>query len=106
MAERGWQDDGRYAEVLARNRANNGFGPVRIRAELRTHGLDERLVDAALEACEMDWGQSAREQLQKRFGNQPAVARQEVARRGAFLQRRGFGLDDIRRALSQDFGDD
>ena len=30
----GWQDDSRFAESLVRSRATNGYGPVRIRAEL------------------------------------------------------------------------
>jgi regulatory protein len=101
LARQGWQDDARYAAALVRSRTQGGYGPVWIRAELRTHGLDEALIEAALDACEMDWARSARQLLCRRFGSQRASTRQELARRGAFLQRRGFELDDVRRALAQ-----
>ena len=101
LARQGWQDDARYAAALARSRAQGGYGPVWIRAELRTHGLSETLIETALDACEMDWGRSARQLLCRRFGSQRASTRQELARRGAFLQRRGFELDDVRKALAQ-----
>ncbi len=106
LAREGWQDDQRYAEALARSRAQGGYGPVRIRAELRTHGLDEALIAAALDACEMDWGRSACELLRRRFGGRRPDTRQALARQGAFLQRRGFELDDVRRALADGGEDD
>ena len=101
LAGEGWQDDSRYAQVLVRSRAQAGHGPVRICAELRTHGLGQELIDAVLDACEVDWNQSARQQLQKRFGSARAGSRQDLAKQGAFLQRRGFSLDSIRWALGQ-----
>ncbi len=101
LAGEGWQDDSRHAQALARSRAQAGHGPLRICAELRTHGLAQDLIDAALDACEIDWNQSARQQLQKRFGSARASSRQDLAKQGAFLQRRGFSLDSIRQALGQ-----
>lgn len=100
MAERGWQDDARFAHSLARSRMHAGQGPLRIRAELRLHGIGEEGIDAALAACEADWSAQAADLLQRRFGTAEALSRQETARRGAFLQRRGFDLDAIRYALS------
>ncbi|MCX7556688.1 regulatory protein RecX [Xanthomonadaceae bacterium JHOS43] len=101
MAERGFQDDGRFACALARSRMLAGQGPLRIRAELRQHGIGEDGVEAALAACEVDWNEHAADLLRRRFGGGEAPSRQETARRGAFLQRRGFDLDAIRHALSQ-----
>lgn len=103
MTERGWQDDGRYAEARARSRMLGGHGPLRIRAELRQHGVAEAEVELALDACEVDWQALAAEELQRRFGTDKADTRKEIARRGAFLQRRGFDLDAIRYALAADF---
>src|SRR5688572_28275197 len=34
----GWQDDSLFAESLVRARVSSGYGPLRIRAELATHG--------------------------------------------------------------------
>lgn len=98
MAERGWQDDERFAHSLARSRANAGHGPLRIRAELRLHDLDEAAIDSALEACETDWNQSALDLLRRRYPGPPRD-RNDKAKRGGFLQRRGFDLDAIHAAL-------
>lgn len=102
LAGRGWQDDARFAEVRARGRAASGHGPVRIRAELAQHGIDTVSIEAALATCEVDWAAQARELVQRRFGPGKPVDRKDYARRGAFLQRRGFDLDSIRHALSRD----
>lgn len=101
MAARGWQDDTRFAHALARTRLVSGHGPVRIRAELHQHGIASDAIEAALDACEVDWNALAGDVLQRRFGPRKPETRQETARRGAFLQRRGFDLDAIRHALAQ-----
>lgn len=72
MAEAGWQDDARFAAGLARSRALAGYGPLRIRAELATHGLGEDQVRAAFEALaesgDDDWRAMARGLVQRRHG--------------------------------------
>ena len=98
MAERGWQDDERFAQSLARSRASSGQGPLRIRAELRMHGIDDAAIEAALEACETDWTQRAVDLLRRRHPGPPRD-RNDKAKRGNFLQRRGFDLDAIHAAL-------
>jgi len=102
MREAGWQDDGRFAASLARTRAGGGYGPLRIRAELGTHGLDAEAIDRAFqalaEAGEDDWTARACELVRRRFGavaNAPAQAR----RAADFLVRRGFDGDSVRAAL-------
>ena len=75
---------------------------MRIRAELAQHGIDTVSIEAALATCEVDWAAQARELVQRRFGPDKPVDRKDYARRGAFLQRRGFDLDSIRHALNKD----
>ena len=99
LKQQGWQSDERFAQSLARSRASGGHGPLRIRAELAQHGLDSDLIQAAIVACETDWNARAAELLARRFGRTPAKDRNEQAKRGQFLQRRGFDLDAIRAAL-------
>src|SRR3546814_3894845 len=73
MAAEGWQDDARFAKSLARMRAGSGYGPIRIRAELGTHGLDEVVIVQAFaalaEAGEDDWRRQARNLVRRRFGD-------------------------------------
>lgn len=106
MAAAGWQDDGRFAASLARSRAVAGHGPLRIRAELSTHGLDAEAIAAAFaalaESGEDDWVASASELVRRRFG--PGFAADPAKRRKAadFLVRRGFDGDAIRAATRPD----
>jgi regulatory protein len=100
MAAEGWQDDARFAASVARWRAGAGYGPIRIRAELGTHGLDETLIAGAIaalaEAGEDDWPRQAYELACRRFGED--FARDPARRRKVadFLVRRGFDGDTIR----------
>lgn len=109
MSEAGWQDDARFAVSLARARANSGYGPLRIRAELGTHGLEagaiEGAFDALAEAGEDDWLANARSLVGRRFGEAELDARQQ--RKAAdLLLRRGFDGGSMRKALHGDPYDD
>lgn len=110
MAEAGWQDDGRFATALARERALSGHGPLRIRAELGMHGLDGEAIDAAFqalaEAGEDDWLGRARTLVRRRHG--AGVASDPALRRKAaeLLFRRGFDGDTVRAATALDLDDD
>jgi regulatory protein len=105
MTAEGWQDDARFAELLVRSRANNGYGPLRIRAELGTHSLSREAIQAAMDGYEGDWAENARDQVRRRFG--PALEDRAVQRKAAeFLIRRGFGGDHVRAATRFDPDDD
>lgn len=105
MTAEGWQDDARFAEQLVRSRANNGYGPLRIRAELGTHGLDREAVAAAMDSYDGDWAENARDLVRRRF---PGGADDPALRRKAadFLIRRGFSGDQVRSAARFDPDED
>lgn len=106
LAGEGWQSDARFAELLVRTRAAHGQGPVRIRAELGTHGLEAAVIETAMQAFDGDWGQAARDLAQRRFGLDLASADQAQRRKAAdFLYRRGFDGDTVRSALRGDAED-
>ncbi len=90
LADEGWQDDGRFAEMLVRSRAARGYGPNHIRAELASHGLEEDTVAAAMAAFEGDWPELARELLRRRFGESGPVDPAQRRRAAGLLVRRGF----------------
>jgi regulatory protein len=89
LARQDFQNDERFAGALARTRAAAGYGPVRIRAELGTHGLDRATIGAALDTCAADWDALATDAARRRFGARladPATRRKAVD----LLLRRGF----------------
>lgn len=106
MAEAGWQDDGRFAALLARSRAVAGYGPLRIRVELESHGLDAEVIDDAFrelaEAGDDGWLEQACDQVRRRFPVPPDEDTQAMWKRrrkaADFLVRRGFDMDTVRRA--------
>jgi len=105
MTAEGWQSETRFAEQLVRSRASAGYGPLHIRAELGTHGLDREAIAAAMEAYDGDWDENARALVRRRYGGRlddPAVRRKA----GDLLARRGFSAEQIRSAARYDPDED
>jgi len=99
LAEDNLQSDERYAASFVRQRAARGYGPVRIRQEMREKGLDKSAIALALEGAQMDWRALAVEVSRKKFGETPPGDAAERARRSRFLLYRGFDADDVRDLL-------
>ncbi len=93
------QSDRRFAEEYARSRCNQGYGPLRIEAELRERGVDAR-IDELLELDEQEWRELAAEVRRKRFGNVAPSDLRERSRQYRYLGQRGFTSDQIKRALA------
>jgi regulatory protein len=93
------QSDVRFAESYARQRISRGYGPVRLREELRERGVAEADVAAAMNELEIDWHALAVEVIHKRFGALAPIDIKEKARRARFMQYRGFTADHYQRLL-------
>ncbi|MBZ0223340.1 MAG: regulatory protein RecX [Dokdonella sp.] len=106
LREKGMQSDERFAQALARRRATQGYGPLRIRAELKTHGIDASGIGAALAALEVDWAEQAAAQLRRHAGSRPARDAAGRARNAAFLLRRGFDAATVRAVTRAGSSDD
>src|SRR5574337_1280427 len=63
-----YQDDDRFAEVLLRSRIAQGYGPLRLRRELKSHGLADARIRELLDVAEVDWDALAAAQLRRRYG--------------------------------------
>lgn len=98
LADQHYQDDERFAGMLLRNRAGQGYGPLRIRMELKTHGLSDTAIRQLLDEAEVDWNASAATQLRRHYGGKPATDRAEQGKRAQFLLRRGFAAATVRYA--------
>lgn len=89
--------DERYAEAWSRVRVQKGFGPARIRAELRRKGVSDALVAQVLEPYDSEWyDQAQRWAERKHRGDLDEKARARLYRGG---MNRGFTHDQVMRAI-------
>jgi regulatory protein len=94
-------DDRRYAENFVAYHAARGQGPLRVRADLRRHGLEGILIEECLDAFP-DWIVQLRKAQQKKFGAKPPGHYADKQRQAKFLGYRGFTSAQIRTALGFD----
>lgn len=105
LQQQHYQDDRRFGEMLVRTRVAQGYGPVRIRAELRTHGLADAAIRGLIDGADVDWTQLAAAQLRKKYGARPAADHAGRGKRAAFLLRRGFAADTVRIVIRSEASD-
>jgi regulatory protein len=104
LGDEGYQDDARFGEMLVRSRIGQGYGPMRIRAELKSKGIAEQEVRRLLEEAEADWTVIAGNLLERRYGR-PSADPAERVRRAQFLLRRGFTAATVRPLTHADVDD-
>ena len=92
----------RFVEQFVRSRIERGDGPMKIRAELAQRGIEAMHADQEIDSQAPDWSRLAEIQRRKRFGGEIPESFAERARQARFLQGRGFGMSEIRRALKGD----
>ncbi|MEO7051664.1 MAG: regulatory protein RecX [Rhodanobacter sp.] len=97
-----YQDDDRFAEVLFRSRMAQGYGPLRLRVELQSHGVSDPRIRQLLEEVDADWDALAATLLRRRYGAAGSADYAERARRAQFLLRRGFPAATVRSVTRAD----
>ena len=98
MAELGFINDANYAAMVARHYSAKGYGPERIRAELRRRKLGRELWDGALGAAPDSAGAAYAVFKAKMRGG---TDRDALRRASAALARRGFGWDEVKAAMER-----
>ncbi len=98
----GYLSDARFAASYLRSKAGQGFGPMRIRAELGRKGIGNDLWQQALDEEPMDWFGQARDLARRRFAPVARDDRQTWAKRMRYLTGRGYSPDQARYALQAD----
>ena len=94
-------DDRRYLENFVAYHAARGQGPLRIRLELRRHGLQGTLVEEYLDTFP-DWIAQLEKVRVKKFGAQLPENYADRQLQARFLGYRGFTSAQIRMALGFD----
>lgn len=92
-------NDAGYAAALVRHYGSKGYGPARVREELRRRGVDRALWDEALE--EMPEPDEILDQLIYKKCRGDLSDPREKKRVSDALMRRGFAWSDIRAAMGR-----
>jgi regulatory protein len=106
LTARGYLDDDAFARHWVAARAPRGYGPARLRAELRARGVDTKLIEAALAGVNEDGDlEQARAVAHRRL---PALQRGDRARAAARLRdhllRRGYPVSVVTRVVRECIG--
>jgi regulatory protein len=91
------QSDSRFLENVVHYRINAGFGPIKIRYELRQKGVSDDLVEDYLSSLDVDWESNMVGQRIKKFGDSIPVVYKEKMKQARFLQNRGFSPESVMR---------
>lgn len=109
LIEEGLLSDERFAASRVRQLAGRGYGPSRIRNDLRQQGVEQLISDSLEEAFEspIDWETAAVAVYQKKYGGKPIVGdwderQRERGRRLRFMQYRGFAAEVSQRLVAAD----
>ena len=97
LEKRGWLSESRLTEqVIHARRAR--FGARRIEHELRSRGVSEEAVAAAVPELKKGELEAARAVWRKKFGRLP-TGQAERARQARFLQARGFDMEVVLKVI-------
>ncbi len=105
LATNGLQSDDRYTEICVRSRLRKGHGPLKIRAYLQSHGVQNSKISEHLSSNDDYWFKRALEADTKcRTRNQieeESAGDQEVLQvRARYLSNRGYPANVISRVLN------
>ena len=93
----GLLSDERFAESYFQSRKNKGYGPLRIRNELKQRGIGDQIFLSL--SNEVDWSKYALEVLKKKINGDIPTETKGVLKLKRFLNYRGFDFQDIDRAF-------
>lgn len=99
LEEIGAVNDPEYAAALVRHYGGKGYGPARVREELRRRGVDRELWDDALEEMP-EAGEILDRLIQKKCKGDLSDPREKKRVSGALL-RRGFGWSEVKAAMGR-----
>lgn len=90
LEDDGLLSDERFCEAYVHARSQRGYGPARLRDELRQRGVAEGQIEAILGDSAYDWHALASHAFNKRFPEGRAQEPNERAKQLRFMQYRGF----------------
>jgi regulatory protein len=101
LLEKKYLSDERFTEVYIRSRCIRGFGPTKIKAELKSKGVSNNLIQDYLDPGGAIWFDNAQTQYQKKYGDAPITDYSAWSKRARFMQSRGFTMEQIQVTVPQ-----
>jgi len=101
LIDLGVVDDHRFAESFTRARVERGYGPERLRQELRTHGLSDELIAVTLAPYAQEWQRRLERLAERRNMTDGHADIATQARHARFLRRRGFNAQAVNKIVLQ-----
>lgn len=97
VVEMGLQSDKRFTEMFIRSKAISGYGPVRIRMELKQKFISADLIELGFEEIQdqINWAEEVDRLIEKKAKNLDTSDMKSKNKVMGFLQRRGFNLEQI-----------
>lgn len=99
---RGYLDDQRFAQLFIESRVSRGYGPIKIRFELKQKGVEKSLVQSSMSEHEVDWSIQAKTLRERRFGASLPTEMKDKKKQMRFLASRGFDYEHIKDGLLPD----
>ncbi len=91
------QSDSRFIESLVNYRVNAGFGPLKIKYELRRKGVNVEQAEEYLANLTVEWQPLMEAQRSKKFGPHIPSDYKLKMKQARFLQNRGFSPESVMR---------
>ena len=104
LIAQGYLSDSRFTEMAVRHYTGKGYGPGRIRMELKKRGVEPEEQEAVQNLSEDDFIARARDLVGRKYGSITEMDFKQKRRAMAFLARRGFSGEQCLRALSMSDG--
>jgi regulatory protein len=102
LEEHGLLSEERFVEQYISMRKRKGYGPVRIRQELRERGINDTMIHEWIDERDDEWRVNMKQEVEKKFSVLVTAEYKEQARLARFLEYRGFPSHMIRDYLFQD----
>jgi len=93
----GLQSDQLFAEQYTAYRSRSGFGPLRVAAELKIHGIAVSLIESSVWHSGINWGACMQCAWRKKYSHKEIFGSKAYAGQVRFLKQRGFLDEEIQR---------
>jgi regulatory protein len=102
LEEQGYLNDERFLEDYLHMRMRKGYGPLRIKSELKERGLNSELISRHLKAHDSEWYQLMQQAAVAKIGEPVGSSYKTQQKLARFLEYRGFPESMIRHYLWDD----